>query len=207
MKKRVLSLFALAAAFALTACQGNAESDYSQPLDSPGVASYELSGEAAYVVNAYGLSTNSWIYRFRSPEGAKGFNVNAYTLSETGEWVETGIGGLFFDEPQPEGGFSGVFTLVREKDGSLTLHILSDGASYDVSTEPVELGSYVASSIRTADYAPAELGEAVTVWFGCYTSGDALDDYQFEDLYKPEKLKEMDFAQYVSVEFTSESEA
>ena len=115
--------------------------------------------------------------------------------------------GCFLTSRSREGGFSGVFTLVREKDGSLTLHILSDGASYDVSTEPVELGSYAASSIRTADYAPAELGEAVTVWFGCYTSGDALDDYQFEDLYKPEKLKEMDFAQYVSVEFTSESEA
>ena len=68
MKKRVLSLFALAAAFALTACQGNAESDeFRNPLDSPGVASYELSGEAAYVVNAYGLSTNSWIYRFPLP--------------------------------------------------------------------------------------------------------------------------------------------
>ena len=111
MKRFPMILLALAAAFALTACQGSAESDYSQPLETPGVASYELSGEAAYVVNAYGLSTNSWIYRFRSPEGAKGFNVNAYTLSETGEWVETGIGGLFFDEPQPEGGFSGVFTL------------------------------------------------------------------------------------------------
>ena len=35
MKKRILSLFALAAAFALTACQGSAESDYSQPLETP----------------------------------------------------------------------------------------------------------------------------------------------------------------------------
>lgn len=204
MKRFSMIFLALAAAFTLTACQGSAQSNDAQPLETPGVASYELSGEAAYVVNAYGLSTNSWIYRFCSPEGAKGININSYTLSETGEWVENGLGGLFFDEPQPEGGFSGVFTLVREKDGSLSLHILSDGASFDVSTEPVELGSYTASSIRTADYAPAELGEAVTVWFGCYTSGDALDDYQFEDLYKPEKLKEMDFAQYVSVEFTEE---
>ena len=204
MKRFSMIFLTLAAAFTLTACQGSAQSDDAQPLETPGVASYELSGEAAYVVNAYGLSTNSWIYRFCSPEGAKGININSYTLSETGEWVENGLGGLFFDEPQPEGGFSGVFTLVREKDGSLSLHILSDGASYDVSTEPVELDSYTASSIRTADYAPAELGEAVTVWFGCYTSGDALDDYQFEDLYKPEKLKEMDFAQYVSVEFTEE---
>lgn len=204
MKKRILSLFALAAAFALTACQGSAESDYSQPLDSPGVASYELSGEAAYVVNAYGLSTNSWIYRFRSPEGAKGFNVNTYTLSETGEWVETGLGGLFFDEPQPEGGFSGVFTLVREKDGSLTLHILSDGASYDASTEPVALERYSGSSVHCADDAPAEIGEEIPVWLAGYTAGETLNSYLITDFFTPENLSDLDFVQAVTVEFTQE---
>ncbi len=204
MKRFPMILLALAAAFTFTACQGSAESDYSQPMETPGVASYELSDEAAYLVSAYGLSTNSWIYRFRSPEGAKGFNVNAYTLSETGEWVENGLGGIFFDEPQPEGGLTGVFTLVREKDGSLTLHILSDGASYEASTEPVALESYSGSSVHCADDAPAEIGEEIPVWLAGYTTGDTLNSYLITDFFTPENLSGLDFAQAVTVEFTEE---
>ena len=205
MKKRVLSLLALAAAFALTACQGNAESDYSQPMETPGVAPYALSEEGEYLMQAYDLDDNGRAFCFRSPEGASGININAYTLSEEGKWVECGIGGLFYDESMEEGGLSGTFTLVLEKDGSITLNILGDGSSYQSASDPVSLDGYTGKMVGfLEEMQDAAVGEEIPVALVGYTSGTSMGSHELEDFFTPESLSGLDFAQAVTVEFTEE---
>lgn len=204
MKKRVLSLLALAAAFALTACQA---ADPAQPLDSPGVAPYELSEEGEYLLRAYGLDGDSKAIRYRSPEGANGINVNTYVLSETGEWVENGLGGLFLDGAQPEGELSGTFTLTFQKDGSITLNILGDGTGFQAATDPADLSAYTGKSLGfLQDAEDAEVGEEIPVALIGYTSGNSMEAFDLSDFFTPENLADLDFVQAVTVEFTSESE-
>lgn len=206
MKKRVLSLFALAAAFALTACQAGTESaDPSQPMDSAGVAPYALSEEGEYLMQAYDLDDNGRAFCFRSPEGASGININAYTLSEEGKWVECGIGGLFYDESMEEGGLSGTFTLVLEKDGSITLNILGDGSSYQSASDPVSLDGYTGKMVGfLEEMQDAAVGEEIPVALIGYTSGSSMGSHELEDFFTPENLSDLDFAQAVTVEFTEE---
>lgn len=206
MKKRVLSLLALAAAFALTACQAGTESaDPSQPMDSAGVAPYALSEEGEYLMQAYDLDDNGRAFCFRSPEGASGINVNAYTLSEEGKWVECGIGGLFHDESMEEGGLSGTFTLVLEKDGSITLNILGDGSSYQSASDPVSLDGYTGKMVGfLEEMQDAAVGEEIPVALIGYTSGSSMESHELEDFFTPESLSDLDFVQAVTVEFTQE---
>lgn len=205
MKRFSMIFLALAAAFTLTACQGSAQSNDAQPLETPGVAPYELSEDQAYLLQAYGLDSNSVAIRFCSPEGAAGVNVNAYTLSDTGEWVENGIGGLFLDEEQAEGGLSGIFTLVMEADGRIALTILQDGSSFKSSTEPVDLSAYSGqSAVFLEEAADAAAGEEIPVLLAGYTAGNALESFALSDYFTPENLSGLDFVQAVTVEFTEE---
>ena len=203
MKRWMSALIPLAAALTLTACQDT--TDPSQPLDSAGVAPYALSEEGEYLMQAYDLDDNGRAFCFRSPEGASGINVNAYTLSEEGKWVECGIGGLFHDEAMPEGGLSGTFTLVLEKDGSITLNILGDGSSYQSATDPVSLDGYTGKMVGfLEEMQDAAVGEEIPVALIGYTSGSSMGSHELEDFFTPESLSDLDFAQAVTVEFTEE---
>ncbi len=203
MKRWMSALIPLAAALTLTACQDT--TDPSQPLDSAGVAPYALSEEGEYLMQAYDLDDNGRAFCFRSPEGASGINVNAYTLSEEGKWVECGIGGLFHDESMEEGGLSGTFTLVLEKDGSITLNILGDGSSYQSATDPVSLDGYTGKMVGfLEEMQDAAVGEEIPVALIGYTSGSSMGSHELEDFFTPESLSDLDFAQAVTVEFTEE---
>ncbi len=178
-------------------------------LNKDGIAPYELSEEDRLLLQSFGISDqNAQIIAFRAPEDAITVNFNIYVLAD-GEWAWADGGGVSMDPGEDSAaGMEGIFTMLRQEDGSIDFHISDSGslASYESSLVSWHPEDYPAQSWTwLQEFQESELNTEIPVAILSCTDENALSSCRLEEYFTPEQIENPDLVQAVTLEFTDKN--
>lgn len=170
------------------------------------VAPYELSERETQLLEAFGMDQNSQIVSFCAPETAITVTARVYKLKEDLTWETIGDGSMSIGkEKEPAEQISGSFTMQIQDDRSIDFHINMDGQGA-FSTEDIgENQEYtIEGKAFLKEAQKIELGKEIPVSVLVYDNGNSMRSYTTEDYFEPEKFKDMDLVQAVTLEFSDQ---
>ena len=198
--KKILAgivVFGLLAGF--RACAGKDSLMNKKEIITP----YVLSEKEQHLLEAFGMADNSQILSFCTPEEAVAVKASVYQLKKDFSWEEIGNGALYLDTMNESGEqANGTFAMEIREDRSMDFHINFAGQiSFSVKdTEPGQ--EYVASTKGFLKEAQKiELNKEIPVAIMIYDNGTEMETCTVQDYFTPEKFKNMDLVQAVTLEF------
>lgn len=202
MKKIRMSMLAVCMAATLTGC---VQTDV-HTLAKGQVAPYELSERETQLLAAFGMDQNSQIVSFCAPETAVTVTARVYKLKEDQTWETIGDGSMSIGkEKEPVEQISGSFTMQIQDDRSIDFHINMAGQGAFSTKDVGENEEYIAEGKAFLKEAQKiELGKEIPVAVLVYDNGNSMSSYTTEDYFEPEKFKDMDLVQAVTLEFSDQ---
>ncbi len=201
MRKIRMSMFAVCMA-ALTGC-GQTDA---HTLSKEQVVPYELSEREIQLLAAFGMDQNSQIVSFYAPDTDITVTARVYKLKEDLTWETIGDGSMSIGkEKEPAEQISGSFTMQIQDDRSIDFHINMAGQGAFSTKDAEENQEYTAEGkafLREAS--KIELGKEIPVAVLVYDNGNSMSSYTTEDYFEPEKFKDMDLVQAVTLEFSDQ---
>ena len=203
--KKLLSAALLLALLAAPA--GCADTNAPGLSGKEGIAPYEYTERETSILRAFGLESTSQLLTFRAPKEAQALYVRAYRLNDALQWDEIGNGamGLSAEEQAAEPS-TGTFAMQLLNNYALSFHFTTFGRGA-FQTDEILLESDEAASAKTflREFQPITLNEEMPVALLVYDSGTALYSNSLQDFFEPEKLRDMDLVQAVTLEFSEEA--
>lgn len=202
MKKIRMSMLAVCMAATLTGC---VQTDV-HTLSKGQVAPYELSERETQLLAAFGMDQNSQIVSFCAPETAVTVTARVYKLKEDQTWETIGDGFMSIGkEKEPVEQISGSFTMQIQDDRSIDFHINMAGQGAFSTKDIGENEEYITEGKAFLKEAQKiELGKEIPVAVLVYDNGNSMRSYTTEDYFEPEKFKDMDLVQAVTLEFSDQ---
>lgn len=175
-------------------------------LSKEQVAPYELSERETQLLGAFGMEENSQIVSFCAPETAITVTARVYKLKEDQTWETIGDGSMSIGkEREPVEQISGSFTMQIQDDRSIDFHINMAGQGAFSTKDVGENEEYIAEGKAFLKEAQKiELGKEIPVAILVYDNGNSMSSYTTEDYFEPEKFKDMDLVQAVTLEFSDQ---
>ena len=197
MKKIRMSMLAVCMA-ALAGC--------AQTLSKEQVAPYELSESETQLLEAFGMDQNSQIVSFCAPETVITVTARVYKLKEDLNWEIIGDGSMSIGkEKEPAEQISGSFTMQIQDDRSIDFHINMAGQGAFSTKDIGENQEYtIEGKAFLKEAQKIELGKEIPVSVLVYDNGNSMRSYTTEDYFEPEKFKDMDLVQAVTLEFSDQ---
>lgn len=170
------------------------------------VAPYELSERETQLLAAFGMDQNSQIVSFCAPETAVTVTARVYKLKEDQTWETIGDGFMSIGkEKEPVEQISGSFTMQIQDDRSIDFHINMAGQGAFSTKDIGENEEYITEGKAFLKEAQKiELGKEIPVAVLVYDNGNSMRSYTTEDYFEPEKFKDMDLVQAVTLEFSDQ---
>lgn len=174
-------------------------------LDKEGVAPYELSESEKYILQSFGMDSNSQIVSFNAPKDAITLNVNVYRLQNNENWSNIGGGAISIGiDREPTKQLVGTFTIQLKENYAIDFNINSSGrASYK--TDEISLSTEVVTSAKVflREFQEIEINKEIPVALMVYDSGTSMRSYSLNDYFEPSKFEEMDLVQVVTLTFSN----
>lgn len=191
----------------LTACSSSPKQLDTIKASKEVVQPYKYSAEETRLLTSFGMERKAHVFAFKAPASAKILHVNIYRLNKDGAW-EGGKGGeILLSENDPPGlKLEGNLALLANDDHSFTYRINTVGcASY--TSDPVAANTEFSQADATLVQEKAiELGKEIPVFLSVCNKSMSMESFSVEDYFSPEKFKNMDLVQAVTLCFTSESQ-
>ncbi len=202
MKKIRMSMLAACMAAVLTGC---VQTDI-HALQKEQVVPYELSERETQLLGAFGMEDNSQIVSFCAPETAITVTARIYKLKEDLTWETIGDGSMSIGkEKEPAEQISGSFTMQIQDDRSIDFYINMAGQGTFSTKDIGENQEYtIEGKAFLKEAQKIELGKEIPVSVLVYDNGNSMRSYTTEDYFEPEKFKDMDLVQAVTLEFSDQ---
>lgn len=202
MKKMRMSMLAACMAAVLTGC---VQTDI-HALQKEQVVPYELSERETQLLEAFGMDQNSQIVSFYAPETAITVTARIYKLKEDLIWETIGDGSMSIGkEKEPAEQILGSFTMQIQDDRSIDFHINMAGQGAFSTKDIGENQEYtIEGKAFLKEACKIELGKEIPVSVLVYDNGNSMRSYTTEDYFEPEKFKDMDLVQAVTLEFSDQ---
>lgn len=208
MKKVWMMAALVAFAALLPACSGSAKQPDTIKAGKEVIQPYQLSAEETRLLTSFGMESKAHVFAFKAPASAKALQVNIYRLNKDGAW-EGGDGGkvLLSENDPPAWKLEGNVALLANDDHSFSYRINTMGRT-SYTSDPVDADT---KFLQKADAALVqekviELGKEIPVFLSVCDDGTSMESFSVEDYFSPEKFKNMDLVQAVTMRFTSESQ-
>lgn len=170
------------------------------------VVPYELSERETQLLEAFGMDQNSQIISFCAPETAITVTARVYRLKEDHIWETIGDGSMSIGkEKEPVGQISGTFTMQIQDDRSIDFHINMAGQGAFSTKDIGKNQEYtIEGKAFLKEAQKIELDKEIPVSVLVYDNGNSMRSYTTEDYFEPEKFKDMDLVQAVTLEFSDQ---
>ena len=214
MRRRLLFCAAAGSALLFSACQAGTSSD--RPSDAAGVEPYPVSEEGEALLNAYGLSMNSGVFRFYLPEEECRLNIRVYRLAEDGSWEAITGSSLYSDGEGGEFPDEGSLSLVFRNDQGIDkavdfFHVTTSAIPGEMAGLPgvtVEDPLYWNDRVFLEDFIelPFDAEQPVALAGYCLRSNPVDTEISLDQFFTPETLADFDLVQAVTVKLTEGEE-
>ena len=169
-----------------------------------GISPYELSEEQQELLSAFGMTDTSKLFSFSAPKEAITVEVNAYRLTDSGTWEQTGNGAMSIGtEREPVSRLSGTIAMEQRENYCMDFHISCAGQG-SFSTEEITLEETPLGSTKSylEEFLPIGLNQEIPVAVMVYDSGTEMQSYTPQDYFVPSVFQGMDLVQVVTVLFS-----
>lgn len=194
-------VFGLLASF--SACAGKGMSMNTKER----VAPYVLSEREQHLLEAFGMADSSQIISFCAPKETVTVKAHIYQMKNNTSWEEIGNGDLYLREKkEQEEPLSGTFAMEIREDRSMDFHINFAG-QISFSVKDTDQGEeYLSSAIGFLEEAQKiELNQEIPAAIMVYDNGTVMETCTVQDYFTPEKFKNKDLVQAVTLEFSDKA--
>lgn len=198
-------LLPLALLLLLAACSGQAPAANQSQENT--IAPYELTQQERTLLDAFGHTKDTaQVLSFQAPAEARCLTIQTALLGEDGQWEVVSAPAIaLLGEEQADLLLSGLFTMSRAEDGTLTFHILCDSAGgMTTQTDPLPLdpNTTMHTWAFLTDPQTIQLDQPSPVALLAYDSGTSMSSLDLQDYFQPENLAGPDLVQAVTVIFS-----
>lgn len=203
--KRLLSvILVLVSAVAFASCSN----EFITPhlLTKEGIAPYEFTKNEKYILQSFGMDSNSQMIIFHAPQEAISLHVNVYKLENGKNWSSIGGGAISIGSDRiPDEQLTGAFTMQLKENYAIDFHInVSGRASFKTDEIVLDTETLVSTKGFLQEFQAIEINREIPIAFMVYDSGTRMRSYSLQDYFEPSKYEGMDLVQVVTLTFTDQ---